>query len=353
MRFTIICTSQFGYHLDTWYYMKYLKLKNKNYVCWDYNKERKSLPNVNIKYVTRNGSKIYRFFKFMKESSKTIRGDSDCVFIKYFMFCSVLKLIHPSKHFILDIRTCSVEKNKIINFIFDGILKIETKFFENISIISDSLKNKLHLPNNTYILPLGSEKIGDGLKQFKELRLLYIGTLSNRDLQKTIYGIYNFKGKYPDSKIVFNVVGTGWNNESEEFLKLSNNLQINENIKFHGYIHHDSLSKIISNSNIGISFIPMTDYFDLQPPTKTFEYLQSNLYIIATCTSENKRILHNEYNRSILINDSISDFSNALEYIYLNRTQIELNFDDKDFSMYSWEKITNDLQKYINKVTDH
>lgn len=38
----------------------------------------------------------------------------------------------------------------------------------------------------------------------------------------------------------------------------------------------------------------MTEYYDSQPPTKTFEYALSGLYVLATKTRENEKVITND-----------------------------------------------------------
>lgn len=41
-------------------------------------------------------------------------------------------------------------------------------------------------------------------------------------------------------------------------------------------------------------YVPITDYYEYQPPTKTFEYVLSGLLCLATATSSNKEVITEE-----------------------------------------------------------
>ena len=58
-----------------------------------------------------------------------------------------------------------------------------------------ALKQKLHLKTNlpTFILPLGADIISHTDKDFNCLKLLYMGTLSNRHIIDTVKGVKMFK----------------------------------------------------------------------------------------------------------------------------------------------------------------
>ena len=69
-------------------------LSNKydiTYLCWDYLLEKLTIPNVDINYISRAGSKFKRNVVFIRAIVKTINTtDFDCVFTNYFKGCSLL-----------------------------------------------------------------------------------------------------------------------------------------------------------------------------------------------------------------------------------------------------------------------
>ena len=70
--------------------------------------------------------------------------------------------------------------------------------FDSASFISKGIKQKLHLKTNlpTFILPLGADIISHTDKDFNCLKLLYMGTLSNRHIIDTVKGVKMFKDKF-------------------------------------------------------------------------------------------------------------------------------------------------------------
>ena len=65
----------------------------------------------------------------------------------------------------------------------------------------------------------------------------------------------------------------------------------------------------------------MTKFYDIQTPTKTFEYIISGLFCIATNTTANKNLINKD--NGILCDDNATSFSNALMKLYKFRGSIK------------------------------
>ena len=61
----------------------------------------------------------------------------------------------------------------------------------------------------------------------------------------------------------------------------------------HGRIDYYKLKPFFDKCNVGVSYIPIRDYYQYQPPTKTFEYGLSGLVTIATETKSNQEVINN------------------------------------------------------------
>ena len=247
---------------------------------------------------------------------------------------------------IVDIRTLSVSTNAEQRKKYDTLLSKACRHFDMITAISEGVKEKLDLPNkHIEILPLGSDVISKKQKDFSSLKLLYVGTFAGRDLHKTIEGFTQFCKEYPDINISYDIIGSGFNNELEEYKTLAATLNVTDKITFHGRLPYNQLKPFFDKCNIGVSFVPMTDYYDAQPPTKTFEYILSGLYTIATATSSNKELITTE--NGLLIHDSATDFANALSRIWKIHTKLNEQQIRQSLEKYSWKSIVNDILKPI------
>jgi len=346
----IINQAQFGYHTDSYYWTKYLQdLFEITYICWDYNHKKIELNDINIIYISRNGNIAVRNLRFIFYVLKELKNGYLFHIIKYFRGCSILKILNLSKKILFDIRTGSVNKKKINRFVYDFLIKTEAKFFKYVSVISKSLAQKLGLSKKAYILPLGADIISDSNKIFNSINLLYVGTLSNRNIEQTIKGFSRFYHEYKDIiRISYTIIGSGYNNEEDDLKELIRSENLSDSVILTGRIPHNKLKTYFDECNIGVSYIPVTDYFDVQPPTKTFEYLLSGMPVIATNIQENIAVVNKE--DGVLINDDSLSFYHGLKKSYENKKQYQSETIRQQSLKYTWHNIVSDLNCYIKKI---
>jgi len=300
------------------------------------------MDGIKIIYVPYNGSRNMRGIRFLIYSVLKMIFFKGLICVIYFPGVRYIKKVLPWKKMILDIRSLGVSSISSDNIKFDSELKNTALLYDHITIISEGIRDKLDLPfNKTTILPLGANPVSEKKKQFNSLNLFYVGTLSDRNIEKTIYGLDKFIKQNNDVDITYDIVGDGYNNEIEKLQKLSKNLGICNIVKIHGSIPNTELKPFFDKCNIGVSFIPIRDHYEYQPATKTFEYVMSGLYTIATATYENKKVINE--NNGILIKDSTEDFRKALEYIIKNRKRISTLDISETLVNYKWGKIVNNI----------
>jgi glycosyltransferase involved in cell wall biosynthesis len=351
----IINREQFGYNASGYYYSKYLKDDlYVTYMCFDETKERIHIDGVNVKYVSREGLKLRRGYRFLKNLIAEIKHYKyDIVLIRYFQLCSLLKFFNPSKKFILDIRTGSVARSKKKRFIQDIMMKLESLIFDYITIISLSLVQKLKInKDKVHLLPVGADILSSKDKDFKEIKLLYIGTLSNRNIDQTIIGFKKFYEKFDsETKTSYKIIGYGSIEEENKILKTIRENNLEMTVEFLGRIPHNKLKPYFDESNVGISYVPITDYYQCQPPSKTFEYVLSGLVCIATATSENKKFIDEE--NGVLCKDNPEDFYKALIKIFSQRNHFNSKKIRESLVDYQWENIVKkNLKKYIEDIIE-
>jgi len=307
---------------------------------------------INIIYISRKGNLFVRNFRFIIKVINELKNNYHYQIIKYFRGCSLLKFFFQEKLFLLDIRSGSTLKNNFNRKFYNFLLKTEASFFNNISIISKGLANSLGFSKNSnkiFILPLGADVISSTTKKFNSIHLLYVGTLHSRNIDQTIKGFSKFYQEHKNKfQITYTIIGSGFGNEENSLKQLIIDEGINHAVQIVGYVPHDELKQFFDTHNIGISYIPKTDYFDVQPPTKTFEYLLSGMPVIATNTSENKAIINHK--NGILIKDTHEDFYQGLVEIFKHKEQFDSNGIRSSAMKYSWEKITTDLNFMLQKL---
>ncbi len=349
----IITTNQFGYLTDTTKYCEYLKKTyNITYVCWDYGLPKIQHDQLKVSYISRNGNKIIRYFKFLKTLNNEIReSEYDLVFIKYFLGISFIKIFNSKVNYNIDIRTNAIKESRFSRYFYDSLLKYECSFFKKITVVSASLAKSLRL-KNWHELPLGGDRFTIDNKSFKDIHLLYVGTLHMRNILECVKGFHKYlieRKSNEDVNLCFTIIGDAAGNELQEIRDYIFENQLGEVIETLGYVYYDDLNKYFGRANIGVSFIPMTKYFDNQPPTKTYEYLVSGLPVIATKTNENVKILNDL--SGVLIDDNKDSFAMGLQAIISKREVFNSEIIRKMYKNNLWENIvTDNLKKYIDTL---
>lgn len=349
-RLVIITSAQFGYHIDTYYYCKYLREKYELvFIGWDHGLKPVLLDNIEVFNVNRNGG-ISRVLRLLRTINREKKDNDTLLFIKYFRFVSlVIRIVFFKNPMVLDIRTGSIVKNKYKRFIENKLLIFVTIFFKNITVISTSLKKKLSLHERCKILPLGADVISNKKKVLDGLKLLYVGTLYNRNIDILIDGIKLYYSNTNECvEIHLTIIGEGLSGEREKLQKQVSDYGLNDIVTFTGQIPHEKLKKYFEVNTIGVSYIPLTEYYDAQPPTKTFEYLMSGLPVLATKTSENLLIINS--NNGVLIGDSADDVCEGIIKIKNQLKTYSMISIQEQSTCYSWEKIVKKLEIYLEAI---
>jgi len=334
----IIQQHQFGYLTDSYKWCEYLRDKyNITVLCYDAKKEKMNLEGVHVKYIGIVKSRYLRGFLFLFICIWNILCKRGKVIVVYFKQCDYLKRILPFQRMLLDIRTLSVSSEEKIRTEYDQALIKSSRYFDYISVISEGIKNKIGDRNNIGILSLGADILSTKKKQYDYLRLLYIGTLTNRHIEKTIEGISIFHQNYPNIDFTYDIVGDGNSNELDELKLLVKKKNLSNYISFHGRVPYSHVSYYFDTCNIGVSFIPMTEYYDYQPPTKTYEYILAGLYTIATATLMNKTLISNR--NGILIEDTPESFAQSIKTIYKKRNHLKEIEIRESLQEYTWKNI--------------
>ncbi|MFC4872880.1 glycosyltransferase [Negadavirga shengliensis] len=354
MKKLLIATkAQYGYHVDPYKYGYYIKESYEiTHISWDFGLPRAPEKGLKTIYISRKGNKILRYYRFLKEIHREIRSQSyDIVFMVYFAGCSLIKLLNPGKTFNIDIRTATDTKNETVNFLKDALLKWECARFEHLTILSHGLAERLGMRNYHY-LPLGGEPFCKKDKNFEKAHFLYVGTLENRNLITFVRGFHRFLkvDEASNASTLLTIIGDGPGNELAEIRDYIHQHALEKHIVTTGYIQNDNLSAHFDLANIGVSFVPMTPYYDHQPPTKTYEYLLSGMPVLATATTENRKII--DESCGVLMRDDEEAVAAGLEEIVKKLG----HFDSRTIRMRcresAWSNISQkNLKPYLDSLS--
>ena len=316
----ILNQDQFGYHTDTYQYCRYLRrFYAITYLCWDYGSAKVEQEGITILYVSRSGNKLRRLSRYIQESMREIRkGKYDLVFVVHFPTSSLLPLLLGRRKMILDVRTGFVRNGPVFRIIYDMCLLFDSLAFSRVTIISESLRHQLHIPAaRCHVLPLGAEEVSVGEKQFREIRLFYVGSLDFRNIDATVDGFDRFCTEMNGNVAAsYDIVGFGM---AEEERRLTGAIQRARNsrcITFHGRIPNKDLKPFLERNNVGIAFIPMKRHYQVQPATKVFEYLLAGMVVLATKTIENARVINSS--NGVLVSDTAEGVYTGLMEIHRN-----------------------------------
>ena len=345
----IICRYQFGYHTDRYKWAEYLRSTHDITFISLAGRPKIYMDGVTTKYVKSIGPRLLRGIMFFLYTLWNVLLFKGQIIICYYPGCIIYKKLMPWKKMILDLRTLTVTGDKAQRSAGDKKIKECVDLYDYVTAISEGLRDKIGAPKEkTAILPLGADIVSSTDKCFNELNLLYVGTFMNRDLDKTIRGYAKaIKQLPPGINIHYYMIGKGFNGELEEYQELAKKLQIEQYITFPGYVQHEELKSYFEKCNIGVSFVPITEYFEYQPVTKSYECILSGLYTIATATYSNKEIINDE--NGILIQDTEDDFARAIVEIYNKRNAIDSKEVRETLIKSQWKFIVQDTMVEILK----
>jgi glycosyltransferase involved in cell wall biosynthesis len=347
----IINGAQFGHSSGHYFYCKYLSESyTVNYICYDRGLKRMDLKDVNVYYISFSGNKLIRSLRFIKDCIRySYLKRPDIIIITYFNYCFLLGIFCCSKKTILDIRTGSLNRNRLLRSIENIVILFKSWFFNGIIILSDSLRKKLKInEKKCNIVPLGSEIYFAGDHSYNTLNLLYVGVFDDRNIGKTIDGLHLFLQRNTRNaiEITYTIIGFGSDIEIQKILDNISDYKMSDVVKYEGRKSLEELAPYFEKSNIGIVFVPQTPGYDYQPVTKLFEYTLSGMPVIATNTYENRLIVNKS--NGVLINDSSEDFCIGLERIYNNRNSYNSSAIRKSVENNTWENIVNtNLKPYL------
>jgi len=354
----LINPGQFGYKAGYYYYAKYLSRYDEYIVtvlCFDQGLPKVDIPKVKVEYIDFCGSKSQRLLRWLMSVKTMYDAHSDkssIFFMSRFNFCFVFPLLFPKAKKILDIRTGSVSRKSMINWLQNKQYKFESHFFSVISIISKGLSSQLGLNGSKcHWLPLGSDVLSKTNKEFKSLKIIYVGTFDGRRIHETIEGLSIFLSKNSrlNLQVSYDIFGFGDDKQVQLINNTLNKCELKGIVKYHGRKNHFELKSYYDSCNIGISYVPVTKYYENQPVTKTFEYILAGMVCVATSTYENKKIINGA--NGILCDDTPLGFAEALDKIVMNKHNYCSTIIRGTLIDYTWERIVERrLKPLLEKV---
>lgn len=283
MKLALVTRDQFGYHKDVQMYEKYLPAEIElTIVCLDRGRPRVLTNRASIHYVQNYKSRWRRFLGLLLESYR-ICSVSNLTIIKQFSGSFLLRFILPTRKFILDIRTLSVDRRYFFRAAEDALIRIDAVAFRSRTVISAHVAKRLGL-RRFHILPLGCEIQTQIIPKHPSrlpFRLLYVGTLDNRNLEVAFEALRHLEDRLP-GKYILDVVGRGSEYTMVELHKSLRDLRLENSINFYGYLTGKALEDVIGQASCGLVHVPPIHPYKLQPSTKFLEYLAAGLPVLCS-----------------------------------------------------------------------
>lgn len=288
--------------------------------------------------VSTRGGVVARNLRYMRQCVRESWKGYDIIYLYYFPGCSLLRILIPRKLIILDIRSGCVLPGALNRALRNSLIRLEAKLFRHRAVISSGLAARLGLAGKAHIVPLGADPVDMAPKTWGSLHLLYVGTLMGRRIEDTLAGFALFLRHCPlAGTIEYTVIGDGPPGQLQKLRDLARTLGLEQTVHFKGRINHDQLHPFFESCNVGVSYVPITPFYDHQPPTKTFEYLFAGMPVIATQTCENRKII--TATNGTLIKDTPGEFCRGLVDIAQNCNHWNSSAIQSSVKEYSWEAI--------------
>lgn len=340
-RLVVINKTQFGKNTDSYKWCEYLSQHYAvTYIGFDMGYEKTRCKRVNVRYIPCTRGKWLRSLLFMTYTLGFLLFFRGKILIVWFQGCELYKRLLPFRHMILNVRSLSITRDKWSRQKKDEKIYQAARLFDQVTVISNEMRSKFSSRGlETDVFPITADVISETDKTFDTLRLLYLGVLSGRDLKKTLWGLQMFVNKYPDRPISYTIVGGEQDNTYREIERLIIELGLSQKVRMHKEVSYIEVKHYLDEANIGVSFIPQTEYYDCQPPTKTFEYILSGLFCLATNT-KGHRIIIDEKN-GYLHEASAQGFLEALEYVYQHRENMQSSVIRSTLLHNTWKEVIN------------
>jgi len=327
----------------------------KNQSKYEFNGKR-VIRRIRLPYTKSNRKKV---FIFIKETVKILRKHKFPVIhihhtCAYFL---LIKLLNFKKaKYIYHITSYPIAESHFQSMKQMVVMFFQSLFMDEIIIQSHELKEKLigiRRLSRAVVVPIGynaklfyphTEKQKEMFKKKlklgdNEFILIYIGVISRfRKLDRLIESFKIVTKKIPNVKLM--MIGNG--NDIDNLKLSTKNLGLEKKVIFFGRVSHKRIPKYLNIADIGISYVPINENYNYNPPLKTFEYLACGLPTIATKTVSNCKIIKNEFN-GILINDDPWHMANAI---------IQLFFDKNKQNYLSKNAIKSVMSKDFETITN-
>lgn len=153
-------------------------------------------------------------------------------------------------------------------------------------------ENKITIVSNTPII--GSSTFEPKVHYGDALSIIYVGFLTRiRGLDLLIKAVRQFVDGAEDSaQIQVNIIGEG--SDKNHLARLVRDLNLENNVKIHGWLSHESAREYMSSANVGCLTYRFCGHWNHTIPNKIFDYMRAGLPVLTTNVKPISRIIESE-----------------------------------------------------------
>ncbi len=267
----------------------------------------------------------------------------------------IYRILFPSKKFYIQLYTPSVNTSWLKRFMLNTILAVNLKFYKYIfvgNVGNNRLQKKFGIPDKKALKAgLGMPDYGFKPKDYSTIKLLYIGTITQREVWKTIKGIALFLKSKPEyySKLKYDIIGSGKDNDVKLLTREIEERNLGGLVNYHGFLPTEQVKEYIGDANVGINFLPMVGFYN-NSSTKTLEYLIAGLPVISTRNPYCLNIIREEH--GVFCDDTPESFAEALSQLIQRINTFNPKKIRESFIKYSMEEVikTDFVPKLMNII---
>lgn len=289
-------------------------------------KDRETIDGVNVIRIYLYPGRVFSH-KYIVSYLKAVRGilgeeKYDISHVYAFRGCFVLPIICGKgiKKWCIDLRTGSVNRKKYLADISNIFTRIESLFFDARLAIKKELGFKVYGKNTHFdVLPLGA----DFNKFHPYLNTSFRTELDINDERKVVIFVSNlmktrnpirviraFEIAYKKNKNLFLLI-VGGGEELDSLKAYTYDAAVDNVVLFTGGVLSEVVPDYMSIADVSLSYVPVVEQFDTQPPLKTVESLAMGLPTIATSTKGNKEFIEDGVN-GLLVDDNEKEIANCI-----------------------------------------
>lgn len=352
-RLLFLSRDQYGYHRSTTQIAEALAKRHQvSYLCLDSGKP-KIHAGIPVTYAgAGNQTRLKRAAALFSEIYKR-RSAFDVIFSKYFPGVSLLVLLVPSKHLIVNFATRGVQNRFLPRLGFDIVMAAEAIFCRHAFVISRSLGRRILRPKAA-VLPLGVDlpaaPVGlNALSSPATKTLLYVGDFRLRRLETLICGLHIYTQSSGSNDVRLRLVG-GDDSLIAPLAELAEHLGVDKQVEFLGYLSGTELQAAYDGCCGGIVHVPVVRHFRGQPSTKLLEYWSHGIPVLASDTEEAREFV--DESRGIIYQDSPEGFASGIQSFFAGLSHVNPPELCRRVESRSWERIASDYVEPLLKRLD-